>query len=220
MARESIGVIGGTGPLGRGLSIRLAMSGRDVTVGSRDETKARSLVEELDLSDSAKAHIQAGSNEDAAKADLVVVSTPWEAIAQTLKPIRRYLEGKTVVTVANALQRVNTVFEPIVPARGSVASMVSSILPHSDVIAAFQHVPAKELLDIKTSLHTDVLVCGDSAEAKRSVMDVFSCIDGLRFLDAGTLAVAGAVEAMTAVLLNLNVKYKAQTSISISGIEA
>ena len=89
--------------------------------------------------------IDAGDNTDAAEADLVVIATPWDSAATTAHEHAADLEGKVVVSMANALVRVGDEFQPLVPPRGSVAAHVQAAVPNCRVVAAFHHLPAKEL---------------------------------------------------------------------------
>ncbi len=215
-----VGVVGGTGPAGKGLAFRLASAEVQVVVGSRDPQRALAVCQKVDSGRSWKRFMNGGTNEDAAECDLVVLATPWDALVPTIKPLKDILAGKIVVTIANALVKTDQEFQPVLLAEGSVAALVSSLLPASSIVSAFQHVPAGELLDIDHDLKLDVLMCGDDVPSKLLTAEIFGRIDGVRLLDGGSLAMSGAIEAMTAVLLNLNLKYKTRTSIRISGIEA
>ncbi len=220
MSIGAVGVIGGTGPAGKGVAFRLAQAGFGVVIGSRDLSRAESTCQEVDRGYSWGSNLNGGTNEDAARCELVVLATPWEGLAPTVEPLTERLSGKVVVTMANALVRVGNEFQPVVLAKGSVGALVASLLPHSQVVSALQHVPARELLDVDHALEVDVIMCGDDPGSKLLVGDLFGRIEGVRLLDGGSLALSGAVEAMTAVLLNLNLKYKTRTSLRVSGIEA
>ncbi len=220
MSIGTVGVIGGTGPAGKGVAFRLAMTGLDVVIGSRELSRAESTCSEVDRGYSWRSNLSGGTNEDAARCGLVVLATPWEGLASTVEPLSEILSGKVVVTMANALVRVGKEFQPVLLAKGSVAALVASLLPNSQVVSAFQHVPARELLEVDSVLHADVIICGDDPGSKLNVREIFDRIEGVRLLDGGSLALSGAIEAMTAVLLNLNLRYKTRTSIRVSGIEA
>jgi NADPH-dependent F420 reductase len=216
---EEIGIIGGTGPAGLGLAQRLSSLGHNVIVGSRDQARAESIVSEIgDLPDGAGS-ITGSTNEGAAHGELVVFATPWEVMVRTAAPLEELLRGKIVISMVNALTRQGSEFQALTLARGSASQTLQSVVPKSRVVAAFQHVPARELGDLARTLDADILVCGDDIEARRSVMAIVERIEGARAFDAGSLASAGAVEAMTAVLLNLNVRYKTHTALRVLGIE-
>ena len=144
-----IGVLGGTGPAGSGLAVRLASVGFDVVVGSRSKYRAMEVADKLlnKWPDRALS-IEAGDNHTASSAEVVFVATPWDAAASTVKECERELKGKVVISMANALARVGHEFQPLVPPRGSVAASVQAAVPRSLVAASMHHVPAAELGDI------------------------------------------------------------------------
>jgi NADPH-dependent F420 reductase len=214
-----IGILGGTGPAGSGLAARLASVGLEVVLGSRSLERAeaccRALQERWPGHDLA---IVPGDNNQAAGADLVVLATPWDGAAATAQAVGKRLTGKVVISMANALAKVGPEFDPLVPPRGSVAAHVQSVVPNAMVAAAFQHIPAKELGDIDHPLEADVLVCSDHREAITATCALVAKIPGLRPLEAGSLANAFAIEAFTAVLLQLNVRYKTRAGLRVTGI--
>ncbi|MDQ1396454.1 MAG: 8-hydroxy-5-deazaflavin:NADPH oxidoreductase [Acidimicrobiaceae bacterium] len=215
-----IGVLGGTGPAGSGLALRLASVGIEVTIGSRSKERAAEICDALlakwpdrDLP------LGPGDNEMAADTDIVVVATPWDAAASTAVSVCDSLEGKVVISMANALAKVGSNFEPLVPPRGSVAGHIQALVPRCLVAAAFHHLPARELAAIGHPLDADVLICSDHPEATAVTADLVHRIPGLRPLDTGPLSSATPIEAMTAVLLQLNVRYKTRAAIRITGVE-
>jgi NADPH-dependent F420 reductase len=158
-----------------------------------------------------------GDNAMAAGADIVVVATPWEGAAPTVAGLAESLDGKVVISMANALLLVGSEFQPLMLPRGSVAEHVQAAAPKALVAAAFHHLPARELAAIDRDIDADVLICSDHAEAKETVRALTLRMPGLRPLDAGSLSSAAAVEAMTAVLLQLNRRYKTRAAIRITG---
>src|SRR5690349_17819483 len=152
--------------------------------------------------------ISAADNEGAADCDLVVIATPWDAASSTAAAVSGQLEGKVVISMANALAKVGPEFQPLVPPRGSVAASVQAAVPKSLVSAAFHHVPAKELGDLSEPVESDVLICSDHPSATAATIDIVNKIPNMRALDAGQLSNAAPIEAFAAVLLQLNVKYK------------
>ena len=214
-----IGIFGGTGAAGSALGARLASVGYSVVLGSRSPERAveaaeriRSTWTHVDLD------IEGGDNEAAAGCDLVVIATPWESAATTARDHAGSLHGKVVICMANALVRVGHEFQPLVPPRGSVAAHVSAAVPECRLVAAFHHLPAKELGNITHSIDSDVLICSDDATATSVVSELVHRIPGCRPLDAGELSNAMAIEAFTAVLLQLNVKYKTRVAPRLTGI--
>ncbi|HLI72340.1 MAG TPA: NADPH-dependent F420 reductase [Acidimicrobiales bacterium] len=215
-----VGFIGGTGPLGRGLGVRLALAGANVAIGSRSVERAAETAADL----RAKwAHgqlpIEGAANEDVAASDIVVVATPWDAAIPTVRPLAGLLDGKVVVSVGNALVRQAREMHALVPPRGSVAGAVQAELPGALVAAACHHLPAGVLEDLEAPLSADVLVCSDHAAALAATMAMVGMVDGLRPLDAGSLASAAPIEAFTAVLVNLNIRYKGHSTPHFVGLE-
>ncbi|MFM8826274.1 MAG: SDR family oxidoreductase, partial [Actinomycetota bacterium] len=141
-----IGILGGTGPAGSALGARLASVGYDVVIGSRSRYRAMEAVDGLrsawpDLNLS----VTAGDNVEAASCDVVVLATPWDSAATTAQDNIEHLRGKVVISMANALVRVGGEIQPLLPPRGSVAAHVQAAVPECRVVAAFHHLPAKEL---------------------------------------------------------------------------
>jgi NADPH-dependent F420 reductase len=109
-------------------------------------------------------------------------------------------------------------FEPLIPPRGSVAAHVQAAVPTASVVAAFHHLPARELGKLDASVDSDVMICGDDRNAVGVVMELVGEMPGCRALDAGELSNAMAIEAFTAVLLQLNVRYKTRVAPRLTGI--
>jgi 8-hydroxy-5-deazaflavin:NADPH oxidoreductase len=214
-----IGILGATGPAGQALAARLASVGFDVVVGSRSEERAADVVaaiagrwpdRELPLSPA--------DNHGAASADVVAVATPWDAAAPVALSVRDELDGKVVICIANALTRVAGHFEPLTPPRGSVSASVQAAVPSCRVVAAFHHVPANELGNIAHPIESDVLICSDHPEATETATEIVARVHEMRPLDAGQLSMATPIESFTAVLLQLNQRYKTRVSLKLIGI--
>jgi hypothetical protein len=121
--------------------------------------------------------------------------------------------------MANALVRVGKEFQPLVPPRGSVAAHVQAAVPNCRLVAAFHHLPAKELGHLGSPIDSDVLICSDFPSATEVVIEMVNKIPGCRPLDSGELSNATAIEAFTAVLLQLNVRYKTRVAPKLNGIK-
>jgi NADPH-dependent F420 reductase len=214
-----IGILGGTGPAGTALGARLASVGYHVVLGSRSKYRAMesrdALVQrwpELDP------NLEAGDNSYAAMSHVVVIATPWDSAASTAQSVQEHLEGKVVISMANALVRLDNEFQPLVPPRGSVAAHVQAAVPHCRVVAAFHHLPARELGHLGSPIDSDVLICSDDRDAVKVVSEITDKIPGCRPLDAGE-SNATAIEAFTAVLLQLNVRYRTRVAPKLTGIK-
>lgn len=215
-----VGIIGGTGPAGRGLAVRLAAAGVDVTIGSREGPRAREVVAGLaeDWGERLQGGVDGDDNAGAARADLVVVATPWDSAVATVRPLADALAGKVVVSMVNALVKEGREMLPLVPPRGSMAAAVQAAVPGARVAAAFHHLPASEMENLGSGLTADVLVCADDRAAAEATVALVERIEGLRPLDAGSLAQAAAIEAFTAVCITLNIRHRAHSTLRLSGI--
>jgi 8-hydroxy-5-deazaflavin:NADPH oxidoreductase len=194
--------------------------GYPAVIGSRSKYRAMEardrLVEKWPALDELLTY---GDNAAAADCDMVVIATPWDGAATIAQEHEEALAGKIVISMANALVRVGHEFQPLVPPRGSVAAHVQAAVPRCRVVAAFHHLPATELGHIGEPIDSDVLICADDADAVREVSAIVSKIPGCRPLDAGELSNATAIEAFTAVLLQLNVRYKTRVAPKLTGIK-
>ena len=216
----SVGVLGGTGPAGTALAARLSSIGYNVVIGSRSSERAEEKATEIrDAWPALSLSLRGGSNEEAAACEIVVLATPWDSAATTVREHLEALRGKVVISMANALVRVGHEFQPLVPPRGSVAAHVQAAAPDCRVVAAFHHLPAKELGHLGEPIDSDVLICSDNKAAIETVSEMVRRIPGCRPLDSGELSNATAIEAFTAVLLQLNVRYKTRVAPKLNGIK-
>jgi NADPH-dependent F420 reductase len=216
-----IGVLGATGPAGRGLAARLASIGHDVVAGSRDHARSAKTVASLaERWDGRVATLRAGTNADAADAsDVVVIATTWEAAVPTATAHADALAGKVVVCMANGLEKVDDEFRVVLPPEGSLAEAVQAVAPRAKVVAAFQHLPAVALLDLDRPLQGDVIVCGDDRDACAVVRDLVEQMPALRAFDGGSLANAVGVEAFAALLLSVNLRHRGKGGLQLTGFD-
>ncbi len=214
-----IGILGGTGPAGSALAARLGSIGYTVVIGSRSRYRAMETRDALvGAWPQLEGFLDSGDNAAAASCDVVVLATPWDSAATTARESADLLQGKVVISMANALVRVGGEFQPLLPPRGSVAAHVQAAVPGCRVVAAFHHLPAKELGHLGEPIESDVLICSDDEDAIGVVKDIVRHIPGCRPLHAGALSNATAIEAFTAVLLQLNVRYKTRVAPKLTGI--
>jgi len=215
-----VGILGGTGPAGRGLAVRLSAAGLAVGMGSRDADRAAQVAAEAakPWADRITGSITGVDNAGAAAADLVVVATPWDSAAATVRQLAEPLAGKVVVSMVNALLKDGREMLPLVPPRGSMAAAIAAALPESKVTATFHHLPASEMENLDSGLLADVLVCGDDAGAREATLELVHRIDGLRPLDAGSLSQAAAIEAFTAVCITVNMRHRVHSTLKLAGI--
>lgn len=216
-----IGIIGGTGPHGRGIALRLREAGFDVVIGSRDAARAAAVVSKLpDARADAPGTITGSTNEDAAiRADVAIVTTPWDGFEGLASSVRGALVGKVVVSCANPLR-----FEgggPI-PVRlqddTSAAALLQRLCPEARVVSGFQNVSAVKLGDLDAVLEGDVLLCGDDEEAISTTATLVDAMPGLRALHAGPLRLSGIAEDLTVLLISMNRRYRTNASVAITGV--
>lgn len=215
-----VGIVGGTGPAGAALAARLADVGYSVVLGSRSKYRSMEVVDRiLGAWPERNLNITPADNAGAAAADAVVIATPWDAAAITARSVADQLENKVVTTMSNALARVDDEFVPLIPPRGSVAASVQATVPAARVAATLQHVPASELGNLDEPLHGDILICSDSRAATSAVAEMVGRIPGARALDCGNLSNATAIEVFTAVLLQLNTRYRTRVALRLVGLD-
>jgi len=216
-----IGVVGGTGKEGRGLVLRWARAGHDLVIGSRDPARAAASAAELGAR--VDRAITGGDNLAASACDVVVVSVPYGGHAETLRGLAGALDGRIVVDLVVPLvpPQVSRVH---LPPGGAAALEAKAILGESArVVGALHHVSSTMLEDIDhTPGHAmtgDVLICSDDRAALDTVVGLVGDL-GMRGVDAGPLANAVALEAMTPVLIHMNKRYKRHgLGISIAGLD-
>jgi 8-hydroxy-5-deazaflavin:NADPH oxidoreductase len=214
----TIAIVGGTGEEGRGLALRWAKAGHRVIVGSRDVTKAVDAA--LQMKEMlADADIRGADHKSAAAAaDIIVLTVPYSAQRATVEHIADALEGKilvdtTVPLVPPKVARVQ------LPDDGSAVAAIQRLLGEKvRVVSAFQNVAAHHLKDLAHSVDCDVLICGDDPAAREIAVGLAADI-GLRGIHAGPIANSAASEALTSILIAINMRYKVQGSgIRITGL--
>lgn len=211
-----VGVLGGTGPAGRGVALRLASAGFDVILGSRDETRAEMTASTL--LPRGDGVVRGGTNEIAADCEIVIVATPWDSAVATVKALRDPLRGKVVISMVNALVREGKELVPLYPPRGSMAAQLAFALPESIVVGAFHHLPASEMEDLDSGLDADVVIFSDSAAGRTLVVEMVNAMPGLRAVEAGSMSLASAIEAFTAVCISINIRHKAHSYVKLAGL--
>ena len=212
----TVGILGGTGPAGRGVAIRLASAGYDVVIGSRDEARAQEVASTMHAR--GEGGVRGASNDGAAACDFVVVATPWDSAVATVSALKSSLANKTVISMVNALAREGKELVPIYPPRGSMAAQLAYALPESTIVGAFHHLPASEMENLDSSLDADVIIFSDDEKAREVVASVVNEMPGLRAIVAGSMSLASAVEAFTAVCISNNIRHKAHSYVKLAGL--
>ncbi|MFK0021515.1 NADPH-dependent F420 reductase [Streptomyces sp. NPDC090798] len=209
-----VGVLGGTGPQGKGLAYRLARAGQKVIIGSRAAERAQTAAEELGHG------VEGADNAECARrSDIVIVAVPWEGHGKTLESLREELAGKLVVDCVNPLGFDKKGAYALKPEEGSAAEQAAVLLPDSRVAAAFHHLSAVLLQDPEVDeIDTDVMVLGEERADVEIVQALAGRIPGMRGVFAGRLRNAHQVEALVANLISVNRRYKAHAGLRVTDV--
>jgi NADPH-dependent F420 reductase len=219
-----VGVLGGTGPQGRGLAVRLAAAGQRILLGSRDAERAAEVAKEVAeraaTAGGAEISVQGGSNVDVAgAADLVIVAVPFAGHAATLAGLATPLAGKIVVDCVVPMGFDELGAYVLDVEEGSVTQQAAALLPDSHVVGAFHHLSAVLLEDLsRPTLDGDVMVVGDVREATDTVQALAGRLPGMRGIYAGRLRNARQVEALTINLVSVNRRYKVHAGVRVTDV--
>lgn len=213
-----VAVIGGTGAEGFGLALRLARAGHRVLIGSRDASRgaeAAAKAQEL-AGGSVGGTDNAGAASAAGSDGVVAVTVPYAGQAEIYRSIKDAVAPGAVVLDATSPLATAVGGRPwqvLRPWHGSAAEQAQAILGDGPrVVAALHTIAAEALHDLDHDLDSDVLVCGDDAEAKGRVGSLIDDVPGLRWVDAGRLEMARVAEPLTALLVSINRTYRIKDS--------
>ncbi|MCU1272348.1 MAG: NADPH-dependent reductase [Acidobacteriaceae bacterium] len=221
----TIAIVGGTGPEGSGLALRWARAGEIIIIGSRDAQRAADTAVKLAEKIGGKSSRVSGAENKAAcaGAEVVVLTVPFEAQAETLKHIKPALRpGQILVdtTVPLAASVGGKPTRTLGVWQGSAAQQAAELVPEGVAVVAAFHNLAADLLQLDGPVDCDVIVCSDDKEAGKRVRDLARKIPGVRALDGGKLENARIVEQITAVLIGLNIRHKGHSGLRITGLPA
>lgn len=210
MIHLKIGLLGGTGNIGEGLTLRWAKK-HEILVGSRNKGKAdyaaddyTKKLEERGVSCNIKGYDNALA---VSKSDVVVLSIPYEHVIPTIRQIKDSFKDQIVISPIVPMKKVDGYYIYTPPKEGSASMEVKNALPeNTNVISIYHSIPAEKLADLDRILDYDVVICGDDDDAKHMVSDLTREIENLRPLDGGPLHVSSLVEAMTPLLMNISIK--------------
>ncbi len=202
-----VAVVGGTGDFGLALARQLAAAGHDVVVGSRDAERATEKAADIGATGAA--------NEDAVRgADVVVLAVKAETALATAEYLVDSIGETPVLSVASELRFTKGGVLPGDEAL-SIAERTQEVL-RAPVVAGLHSLAAASLAHGKAD--GDALVCGDDLAAKELVLDLAGAVVTGRALDAGPLASARALEGLTAVIVNVNKRYRAHAGVRVTGL--
>ena len=219
---DRVCVVGGTGDEGFGLALRWAKAGVEVVIGSRDETRATEAAKRLAERVPAANVTGLENTEAVASCDVVVVTVPFGGQAAIYKSISDHVHDGAVVvdcTVPVAAAVGGRATNVLGVWQGSAAQQAASLLPKETIVmAGFHTLSAAALNELEAPLEGDVLICGPRA-GKDTCRSLVEAIEGLRFVDAGTLDQARIVEPITALLIGINRRYKIHSAgVRITGL--
>ncbi len=220
-----VAVIGASGALGFGLALRLARVGVPIAIGSRDAARAADTAERAQaiVADGAfSGHDNAGAVEAAGEGGIVILSVPFRNQSETLANLRHALApGQLLIdaTVPLAAAVAGKATRMLGVWQGSAAQQALEMVPEGvRVVSALHTVSAASLSDLEHPLAQDVLVCGDSRADKREAAGLIERIEGLRCVDCGKLEMARTTEALTALLISVNARYKVHAGIHLTSL--
>lgn len=207
-----IAIVGGTGPEGSGLALRWARAGEQVVIGSRDAARAQATAAQLAEKAGALGSVEGVENNVAVKmCDTVVLTVPFAGQADLLKQLKPSFRQGTVLidatvplatAVGGRATRVLGVWQ------GSAAEQAAEIVGKAVTVAAAFHSLSATVLDGDQDVDCDVIVCSDDDRARQVASELAVKIPGVRAVDGGRLENARIVEAMTALLITLNIRHK------------
>ena len=204
-----VAIVGGTGPFGKALAARLREAGVDVVIGSRDAERAQMAALELDC-------VGETNGDACADADFVILAVNAEAALDTARELRAQIGTNPVLTVASELRFTKAGVLPS-PDATSLAEQIQAEL--DGPVVAGLHSLAAASLGGDAPPDEDAFVCGDDADAKAQGLDLAARLTTGRALDAGPLASARALEGLTAVIVNMNRRYKGHAGIRVTGLD-
>lgn len=218
-----IAILGGTGDLGTGLARRWAQAGYQVIIGSRTEDKAvaaandlRAVMEERGID---TVNVGAMDNLSAARAaEIVAMTVPFAHHSSTLESVKDALQGKILIDVTVPLVPPK-VARVQMPEGGSAGQIAQQLLGEEvRVVSAFQNVAAHHLQE-GHGMECDVLVCGNSKDARAQVVSLVEAA-GMRGIHAGSINNSVAAESLTSLLIFINKQNKCHAGIKITGLES
>jgi hypothetical protein len=217
-----IAILGGTGPAGLGLALRLARAGESVIIGSRSAERAQEAASQIKQKARSQAQVSGAENAAAcAASDLLILTVPFEGQAALLKQLKPAIKAGSIfvdATVPLASSVGGRASRMLGVWQGSAAQQTAEILSKDvKVVAAFQNVSA-DMMNGDDPLECDIIVCSDYPDATKAASDLVVKIPGLRAIDGGKLENARIVEQITALLIGLNIRHKGHGGIRITGL--
>ena len=224
MGERTIAVIGGTGDQGFGIVLRLAKAGEKLVIGSRLQQKAEDAAKRAREILGENVTVSGMENSKAAAAaDIIIMSVPFAAHVDMIKSVVGSITPEDIfvdVVVPLSTAVGSSASTALGVWEGSAAQQAARLLPpHTRVASAFHNVVAEALQDLNREIDCDVIVCSDSQDTRKIVMELVNKVPGVRPIDGGRLENSRIVEQITALLIGINIRYKVKDAgIRITGI--
>jgi hypothetical protein len=225
MESRTIAVIGGTGDQGFGIVLRLAKAGEKIVIGSRNQQKAEDAAKRArDILGPDAPVVGMENPKAAAAADIIIMSVPFAAHVDMIKSVVDSITPEDIfvdVVVPLSTAVGGSAVTALGVWEGSAAQQAVKLLPpHTKIASAFHNVVAEALQDLKRNVECDILVCSDSQDTRKTVMELVNRVPGVRAVDGGRLENSRIVEQLTALLIGINIRYKIKDAgIRITGIK-
>jgi len=220
---RKIAILGGTGPAGTGLALRWARAGESIIIGSRDAKRAQETAAAMASKIGSAARVEGMDNVAACAAtDILVFTVPFEGHATLLKQLKPHFRPGSILIDATVPLETSVggrATRTLAIWAGSAPQQAAELVPDGvSVVAAFQNVSA-DVLNGEGSAECDVIVCSDDKRAKTIVSELAEKIPGVRAIDGGKLENARVLEELTALLIGINIRYKAHgAGIRVTGL--
>jgi len=225
LGERKIAVIGGTGDQGFGIVLRLAKAGEKLVIGSRQQQKAEDAARRANETLGGNVAVEGMENaKAAAAADIIIMSVPFAAHVDMIKSVVNSITPEDIfvdVVVPLSTAVGGSASTALGVWEGSAAQQAVKLLPpRTKVASAFHNVVADALQDLSHEVDSDVIVCSDSQDTRKIVMELVNKVPGVRAIDGGRLENSRTVEQLTALLIGINIHYAVKNAgIRITGIQ-
>ncbi|MER3500402.1 MAG: NADP oxidoreductase [Candidatus Fervidibacterota bacterium] len=203
-----IGILGGTGRMGRGLARAWARHAHELFLGSRDPARAQQVAAQI-ASETKGGVYGVDLSIAAREGEVVVLSLPYRVCADWLTRLQAELRGKIIVDITNPFGAVPE-------------GQTSGVEENAKALG----VPARWVVAFKTNFWTtldapvnkdgvvrDCFYCGDDADAKQTVAELIRQV-GYRPVDCGPLKAARVLDLMVPLMIDLDRRFGAKAQCS------
>ena len=203
----TIAILGGTGPQGQGLALRFARAGISVALGSRDQKRAAEIAQNLSVRLPAGSSDISGCDNHTAiqkAGEIVILAVPWLGHNSLIRELKEHLMGKILVDIVVPLKDGDPKKVEMPPEGSATEAAQALVGEQTQVIGALHNVSAHTLNDLDAKINCDVLVCGNELSSRKKVMELIERLD-VRVYNAGDAEAARCIEALTAILIRINI---------------